>query len=383
MVGFSEFPKAKKTLDDAVKQGVAPGFVAGVWRREFPDSMSLMAVGSRRLKLKGLSQEPMQIDTVFDLASVSKVFTTATLIARLVDRGWISYETRIGSVFSSFKIPNATVANLLSHTAGLPAWVPFFEQMREIYSGRALETVPVAERQKLMRELVFKVDPERGLNQKAVYSDLTFMILGFLIEEVTQMDFDQAIKKFLWEPMGLLEKKGEGPFFVRTDRASFKARLENVAATEDCPWRGSILQGQVHDDNCWAMGGFAGHAGAFGSARDLLIFSKKLLQDRWLTPETLNRMWARVTEPPNCDRTLGWDTPSGETPALGRYFSSSSVGHLGFTGTSLWIDPQAGVAVTLLSNRVHPTRDNILIRELRREFHEALAVDLNLTSRHN
>ncbi len=383
MSSFSEFPRAKEVLESAVNRGVAPGFVAGVWQKEFPDSMNLVAIGSRRLKLKGLSEEPMEIDTVFDLASISKIFTTATLIARFVDRGWISYETRVGSIFSNFKIPNATIANLLSHTAGLPAWAPLYEKIREAFPWRALETVPIRERQKLMRELVFKVDPDRGMNQKAVYSDLTFLILGFLIEEITQMDFDRAVKTFLWEPMGLLEEKGQGPFFVRTDHAPFKARLENVAATEDCPWRGSILQGQVHDDNCWSMGGYAGHAGAFGSARDLLLFSKKLLTERWLSPEVLKRMWTRVPEPPGCDRTLGWDTPSGDAPVLGHRFSSRSVGHLGFTGTSLWIDPENGIAVTLLSNRVHPSRENILIRELRREFHEALAVDLNLGSRHN
>lgn len=376
MADFAVFPKARAVLEQGVKAGVAPGFVAGVWSADDPSHFELAAVGERRLRFKGLSAQPMEIDTIFDLASVSKVFATATLAARLVDRGWLTYETPLRTILPAFRLDPVEIRHLLSHTAGLPAWAPLYEKIREKFAGTPLEAIPVMERQRTMRELVLKVDPERGVDQKAVYSDICFLLLGFAIEEVTGMPLDLAVKRFLWEPLGLYEEGRPGPFFVRTTQAPFRARNDAVAATEDCPWRGSVLQGQVHDDNCWSMGGYAGHAGAFGTARDLLLFAQKLLTGNFLSRGTRDRMWSRVELPEGCERTLGWDTPSGEAPAFGNRFSPRSVGHLGFTGTSLWIDPEAGLAVALLSNRVHPSRENTLIRAFRTEFHNALASDL-------
>jgi CubicO group peptidase (beta-lactamase class C family) len=161
--------------------------------------------------------------------------------------------------------------------------------------------------------------------------------------------------------------------YHRTTRAPSFTRPD-TAATELSPWHGAILEGQVHDENCWSMGGYSGHAGAFGRIEDVLRFSGQLLNG-FLTPATLRAMWTRVTEPAGCERTLGWDTPSGPESSSGRYFSDATVGHLGFTGTSLWIDPEARLAVGLLSNRVHPTRDNIAIRQFRPLFHNAIRSD--------
>src|SRR5690606_30129857 len=123
--------------------------------------------------------------------------------------------------------------------------------------------------------------------------------------------------------------------------------------------------------------GYAGHAGAFGTVSDLLVFGKKLLGG-YFSRETIREAWNRVERPAGCDRTPGWDTPSGDEPAFGRLFSPASVGHLGFTGTSFWIDPENRLVVALLTNRVHPSRENPLIKPFRRRFHEALARDLGL-----
>lgn len=187
------------------------------------------------------------------------------------------------------------------------------------------------------------------------------------------MSLDRAVEDLVWRPMGV-----KGAYYRKVDRSPLEGREERVAATENCPWRGAVIQGQVHDDNCWAMGGVAGHAGAFGTVMDVLRFAS-----RWCTgffvAETVSRAWTRVVAPTGCSRTLGWDTPSGESPSVGRLFSQRSVGHLGFTGTSLWIDPDAELAVTLLSNRVHPSRDNIAIRAFRPKIHEAIRADLRQT----
>jgi CubicO group peptidase (beta-lactamase class C family) len=123
------------------------------------------------------------------------------------------------------------------------------------------------------------------------------------------------------------------------------------------------------------MGGYGGHAGAFGTIRDVLHFARGLMTG-FLSSPVLDAAWTRVQNPPGCDRTLGWDTPSGPTSSAGGHFSEQSVGHLGFTGTSLWIDPKAQLAVVLLSNRVHPSRDNLKIRTFRPQFHDAIRMDL-------
>lgn len=186
------------------------------------------------------------------------------------------------------------------------------------------------------------------------------------------MPLDRAITEWVLKPFEM-----NSAFYRRVGRKAGEldsGRLEAAAATEDCPWRGGVLQGQVHDDNTWAMGGYAGHAGLFGSIRDVLQFARVL--PRMISSRTLGEAWTRVSEPTGCPRTLGWDTPTGPDSSAGRYFGLGTVGHLGFTGTSLWIDPAAGLAVGLLTNRVHPSRDNIAIRALRPKFHDALHEDL-------
>ncbi|MBC7692771.1 MAG: beta-lactamase family protein [Methylotenera sp.] len=368
----TSFPVAFKTLQDGVAEGVAPGFVAGVWQAAGPQggTHDLVAVGNRRLTSASLLAQPMEVNTVFDLASVTKVMGTATLAAVLVDRGWITWETPLQALVPEYRFPEIRLKHLLSHTAGIPAWFPLFEKIRAHYPLKSIHQVPVSERQKLMRKLVTDIPPEHPVGKVAVYSDLSFLLLGFALEEATGMPLDRAVMDFVFRPMGLATAH-----YVRTTQSVESARNPRVAATEDCPWRGGVVQGQVHDDNCWAMGGYAGHAGAFADAADVLKFSVALMKG-FVSPCTLHKLWTRVDEPVGCDRTLGWDTPSGSEPSFTKRFSPLSVGHLGFTGTSLWIDPDRQLAVTLLSNRVHPTRENTLIKAFRGRFHEALWQDL-------
>lgn len=372
--GFENFPRAREALSAGLREGVFPGAVAGIWSRRDPDVLHFGWGGERRSRLKGLSSQPMERDTIFDLASVTKVFGTGALAMALIDRGWITWDTPVGSILADFRYEGITLRELAGHTSGLPAWLPFHERMREAFQTDELERIAVDERQSVMRELVCAVDLERAPRTKAVYSDVGFLLLGFCLEEVTGLPLDRAVERLLWKPMELSDGISRGPFFVRTVEPAFRGRDESVAATEDCPWRRAVLQGQVHDDNCWAMGGYSGHAGAFGDARSLLRFGRKLL-DGAFSPATTGEAWSRLTVPEGCERTPGWDTPSGDSPALGKIFSARSVGHLGYTGTSLWIDPENQVVVTLLTNRVHPSRENALIKPFRGRFHEALALD--------
>jgi CubicO group peptidase (beta-lactamase class C family) len=310
-------------------------------------------------------------NTVFDLASLTKITATAPLAATLVDRGWLSWDTPVAALLPEYLYKNIKIRHLLSHTAGLVAWRPFWQEIWKQFEPTRLDRIAIAERQKVMRDLVLSVAPEAPPGEKCLYSDLSFLILGFALEKVTGLPLYQAVKKWVWQPMGL-----EGPHFRLT---CWKEEADRVnlqcAATEKCTYRGRLLQGEVHDENCWAMGGYGGHAGVFACAQDVLRYARGLFQG-FLSPKILNEMWTRVSEPVGCERTLGWDTPSATSSSVGSHFSKKTVGHLGFTGTSLWIDIEAELAVTLLSARVHPSRDNNKIRELRPQLYEAIRLDL-------
>jgi CubicO group peptidase (beta-lactamase class C family) len=362
-----QFSRTWNTLKEGVTSGVAPGFVVGLWSKDFPRVIYLGAHGNRRIIP---SVAPMTTETVFDLASITKVFATATLVAVLVDRGWLSWDAPVCQFFPDYPYTHIKICHLLSHTAGYVAWQPFWEKLRRKFDPLPIESVPIELRQKGMRELVFSLQPEVPPGVRTVYSDVSFLLLGFVLEEVTQMSLDQAVQHFLWQPMGV-----QDAYYHRVVKPVSESIFEKVAATENCPWRGGVLQGQVHDDNCWAMGGIAGHAGAFGTAKDVLQFSRALMEG-FLSRGVLESMWKRVAEPVGCERTLGWDTPSGPMSSAGTRFSLHTVGHLGFTGTSLWIDVDTQLAVTLLSNRVHPSRENWKIKEFRPKFHDAIRNDL-------
>lgn len=363
-----DFPNTISMIDSGLLEEVAPGMVAGFWLASEPETFWVSARGSRR---KYPSLLPMNPDTIFDLASVSKVFATASLFALLVQRGWIHWDTPLSAVLSEYPFgKNITCRHLLSHTSGLPAWSPFYEKMKEHFGEDSLVFASVSERQYKMREFVFQVPLDAPVGSRVLYSDLSFLLLGYLLEQITSLPLDDAVTDLLWRPMGLTQ-----PYFMRTTRPVFEAIDLAVAATEDCPWRKGVLQGQVHDDNCWSMGGYAGHAGAFAEISDLLMFAKKMLGG-FLSRSVLTEAWSRVSQPQGCERTAGWDTPTGVSPAVGKYFSPQTVGHLGFTGTSFWIDLTRGLAVALLTNRVHPTRENSKIKSFRPRFHDALMIDL-------
>jgi len=369
------FPRSCRRVAEAVSLGVAPGMVVGLWNQKVPGTFWSGAWGVQRLNPSD-GVQPMSTGTVFDLASLSKVVATATLAAELVDRGWIEWETPLRAILPGFAWAEIKLGHLASHTAGLPAWEPLWERMRAHFSGKELWRIPVAARQKAMRDLVFQVAPLQGPGLGALYSDISFLLLGFALEEVCAMPLDQAVKTFLWNRW-----EGLRFHYRRVTHSVEKATDRGVAATENCPWRKGVLQGQVHDDNCWSMGGYAGHAGVFGAVRDLMEFGSSLLlgwsgAENYFSRARLQEMFLPVACPIGSSRTLGWDTPSGDAPAVGQFFSRKAVGHLGYTGTSLWIDYENGWVVTLLSNRVHPSRANDAIRAFRGRFHDALWQDL-------
>jgi len=362
----STFPRTWDFIRAGVEEGVAPGIVAGFAEASRPGEIYVAHFGKRRIFP---TVEVLHAETIFDLASLSKVIATTALVAALVDRGWLDFETPVSAFFPNyFPGKKIQIKHLLSHTAGFVAVLPFFEMLEIEFKPSTLTQVSVEQRQKKMRELVFKIAPETQPGERTLYSDISFLILGFVLESLTGKPLDQAVQTYVWNPMG-----ARGFAYHRVTKDAEQGRIDGIAATEDSAWRGGVLQGQVHDDNTWAMGGYAGQAGVFGSIRDVLFFASRLLNGYFSTTTT-RAMWTRFS--PNSSRTLGWDTPSGpETSARG--FSPNAVGHLGYTGTSLWIEPERGLSVALLTNRVHPSRENWKIKEFRPKFHEILRAEID------
>jgi CubicO group peptidase (beta-lactamase class C family) len=367
----SRFSQTLAVLDQAIAEGVIPGAALGVWEVKNPDQFLIHSSGQRRVVPSSL---PMFDDTVFDWASLSKVMGTSLLAARLKELGQWDWSKKVGEFFPESPAKEVTLGSLARHESGLNWWEPFWKSLHQEF-GEKLATTSIAIRQERVKQVVLTLAPKRPEGQAVEYSDVGFLLLGFVLEKICGQSLDRAIAEMVFEPL-----KMKGAHYVRVERSALEA-LEDpqnqvYAATEACPWRGAVLQGQVHDDNAWAIGGFGAHAGVFGRLEDLITGVAGLFQGGLLSQESLNSMWDRSGNAPESSRTLGWDTPSGEQPSASSRFALRSVGHLGFTGTSLWIDRDAGLAVALLTNRVHPSRTHDGIRALRPQLHAQLRIDL-------
>jgi CubicO group peptidase (beta-lactamase class C family) len=223
---------------------------------------------------------------------------------------------------------------------------------------------------------VHREPPEAAPGAAVQYSDLGFILLGEVVETVSGMPLEAFCRQYIFTRLQI-----EGMGF--RDLTQLRPAGIPFASTESCPWRGRVLQGEVHDENAWIMGGVAGHAGVFATARQVWRFAHGLLgglQGRpWLvSPATLQAFTTRQGMPEGSTWGLGWDTPTPGQSSAGRYFSPTAIGHLGFTGTSLWIDPAQQVIVVLLTNRVHPSRRREGIRTFRPRLHDAVMQALKL-----
>jgi CubicO group peptidase (beta-lactamase class C family) len=308
---------------------------------------------------------PMTTDTVFDLASLTKPIATATALMLLYETARVELDAAVDSYLGTCCCPGSnapTLRQLLSHCSGLPAWRPYYQA---IDPGS-----PPPDRRGAVYAAVHRepLDPRPGAT--VCYSDVGFMLLGETVETLTDMPLDDFCQREIFAPLQLSDIAFRNLERPRPVGVPF-------ASTEDCPWRGRVLEGEVHDENAWAMGGVAGHAGLFANGRQLWRFAQGLLdglQGRpWLvSPATLQTFTSRQGVPEGSTWALGWDTPTPGHSSAGRYFSATAIGHLGFTGTSLWIDPTQQVSVVLLTNRVHPSRQRQGIRGFRPLLHDAV-----------
>lgn len=372
---------------------------AGIREGIFPGGVLLVSQGDQVLFHRAYGQQslftraPVTLDTCFDLASLTKPLATALAVAKLAGEGTLALEQSLGSLVDCDRHGDKqkiTIDQLLRHTSGFPAHRPFYTLLAKL---------PGSHRKDALRRFLLAEPLIHCPGTRQVYSDLGYMMLAWVVESTTGMGLDQFVDDSFFTPLGVeLFFRPLGACDVSPEQ------LRRFAATEHCPWRNRILTGEVHDDNAWAAGGVEGHAGLFGTAHavgKLLFYVLAALHGASAIPQppasashnplsTIQPLQPSPCNPaptnpipggvlrqfiqkePGRERVAGFDTPSLVGSSAGGGFSPNALGHLGYTGTSFWMEPHRAIIATLLTNRVHPSRDNIKIRRFRPHLHDAI-----------
>jgi CubicO group peptidase (beta-lactamase class C family) len=358
------FEPVRRLCLQAVDDDVAPGFVllvASGGHVQFHE-----AFGRRQLVPRQLPTFP---DTVYDVASLTKAIVTSVLCMKEVARGAVGLDTPVAKLLPEFEgegRAGITVRHLLSHSSGLPAYRPFWRQAADAASERWAISLAAA------REPL-----EYSPGTLSVYSDLGFILLGWLLERSSEQRLDALAARDIIQPLGLTSAT-----FVNLAESDARVRLlaeHSVAATQQCPERGRVILGEVDDLNAYVMGGVSGHAGLFANAADVSAIAAELVaawrgagDAKLVQRDVVREFWAPARVPGSTWR-LGWDGPAPSGSQAGTRLSRAAVGHLGFTGCSLWIDPERETWIVLLSNRVHPAVPNPdRLRVFRPALHDAV-----------
>ena len=342
-----DFRAASEVIREAIARRVAPGAVVEIgsptqplWQASFGALTYAADAGA------------VTADSVYDLASLTKVIATATIAMRLVEHGGLTLDDLVTTHVPQWvgnDRDDVTIRDLLTHCSGLPDHRPLFQQ---------------AEGEEAFVRMICDLPLEFAPRSRSVYSDLGFILLGCILGRGSSLEERFAA---FWARAGAGEELQFRP------PATWRQR---IAPTEVDPWRGRLLVGEVHDENCFAMGGVAGHAGLFGTASAVGAFARHVLQvldgrSGGFSQASVAEFTTRRSDVPGSARALAWDTML-PTSSCGTRMSARAIGHTGFTGTSLWLDPEAACYVVLLTNRVHPSRAGDGITQLRPAFHDAV-----------
>ena len=343
------FADAFRLLEQAVAGCAFPAASVAVTRRG-----ALVALKSFGRFTYDPGSPATTIETIFDLASVTKVIATTTMAMILYERGLLDLEAPVVGVVPEFasddlRRDEVSVRLLLTHSSGMPAYEKLFTRAT---TG-----------DELLGE-AFKVPLKYPPGTQAEYSDIGFILLGVALQRILGESLDSFCQREIFGPLGMTHTAFNPPIAWR----------EQIAPTaDDKSFRRRVTQGEVQDENASVLGGVAGHAGLFSTAGDLATFAQCMLRGGApiLRAETVALFTKREASPVGTSRALGWDTPSAPSQS-GKYFSLSSFGHLGYTGTSIWIDPVRQLSVTLLTNRTWPDCSNQAIKQVRPQFHNAV-----------
>ena len=352
----SKMEEADQLMQQAIAEKIFPGAVLLVSKEG--ETVFFRAYGLANLS----SRAAVTRETIFDLASLTKPLATSLAVMWLVQQNQIDLEQPLAELLPEFKGSDKAgvrLEHLLYHNSGLPDYRPYY---------KALNGVAQNSRRSVLRKHLVQEALVNPIGKTVLYSDLGFMIIAWIVERFSGRRLDHFVVDKIYRPLGLNDL-----FFVARD---MKGSRGPFAATEKCSWRRKVLIGQVHDENAYAVGGIEGHAGLFGTAGDIhrllveLLFSYYgRIRSGLFHQALLQQFFERL---PGTDKALGFDMPSLTASSCGRRFSQNSVGHLGFTGTSFWMDLEQSVIVILLTNRVHPTRDNEGIKEFRPKLHDTV-----------
>jgi CubicO group peptidase (beta-lactamase class C family) len=334
----SQFAAAYAVLEQAVAEKAFPGA-----------AFAVLAAG-QVVALDGIGRftydpaaTPVTASTVYDLASVTKVIATTAMAMLLYQRGQLSLDEPVPAILAGV----VTLRLLLAHASGLPGYVRLFAENRdEEELLAACRRLPLA-------------NPP---GTHAEYSDPGFILLGRALEAIAGETIESFCEREVFRPLKMTSTRFRPP----EDWRPFIPPTE-----DDLTFRRRVLQGEVQDENCFVLGGVAGHAGLFSNALDPLLYAQALFNHQPFTAEAVQLFTARAELPPGSSRALGWDTPSVPSSS-GTFFSRRAAGHLGYAGTSLWIDFDRAVAVVLLTNRTWPDRQSQAIRTVRPAFHDAV-----------
>ncbi len=330
-------------IQHAVAHAKAPGAVACVGQGE-----KRWFLGAAGLRALTPAEEPATTDTLYDIASLTKVVATTTAVMLLRDQGTLQLDQPVSSFIPLPNLNKMTLRHLITHTSGLPAWREWHTEL----SGRL---------QYIERIASIALEAEPGTVR--TYSDLGFILLARVVEQAAQDTFDAFCRKHIFEALEMKNTTFNPPEELRP----------RCAPTEQSVWRGRLLRGEVHDDNAFAQGGISGHAGLFSTAGDLELFCRAFMEERILSRQTLDEMTRLGQVPCYPWQGLGWWLDPWTSGPNGFLPSRTAIGHTGWTGTSIWMDLASRLYVILLSNTCHPDRLKRDNKELRRRFYTPIA----------
>lgn len=363
------------TIDSLLNERIAAG--------DFPSAVYLVAEHGETVFGNALGSAcviprrvPASFDTVYDLASLTKVLVTGLLCAKLIESGTIALEEAVSEHFPELldsAIARVTIGQLLTHTSGLKAWLPLY-----LLGG---VDAPYAERAEAVLGIIANEPLDNRTGEKVVYSDLNFILLGFLIEKIFEQDLDEVAAREIFGPLELSNTFFNPPMNRVVDIAATEtgSRHERKTCeelghgTERMGWREEVIHGQVHDGNCFYLNGVAGHAGLFSNASEVSIIARQFLAGTTeiLRPETCRLFRSDMTGGLNEARSIAFQLGATVDSTASKALAADSFGHLGFTGTSLWIEPGTGRVFVLLTNRTHHhDLPFVNINSVRRAFHE-------------
>lgn len=365
--------EVERAFAHAIEQEAIPG--ATVIVRKGDDIAFEGAFGYRALEPE---RSPMKLETVFDLSSLTKPLATTVAIMLLRRDGKLRIDDRVTRFFHNFGVHGkayVTFRQLLAHCSGLAAWRPFYQQVADVERGGKVNFVASHGAKEFVFDQIHREKPENRPGSKTLYSDLNFILLGETVEQISGVSLNRYCREKIFKPLGLRATDFIDISLVRSRR--LEPVPEMFAPTSFCAFRKRLLVGEVEDENAFAMGGVAGHAGLFAPVREVDRIVHELIRcyagrSDYLPPQIVRDFWTREKTVARSTWALGWDSPSPEYSSSGHHFSTQAVGHLGFTGTSIWIEPAKEIAISLLTNRVHPRRDNHAIRDFRPRIHDLI-----------